>query len=91
MKKLEQLLKNDDDLPFKTNIEAESVTNLLRDIEQNGHLDQNVCNYVKQWIKFNTYLNMYEDDTCKKEDIKQYSLINEILETHHGQYHFKKK
>lgn len=62
MNDLQSLLKNyDDDLLFNPNIEAEAVTVMLRKMENDGTVNSDLVQYLKQWIRFHQFLNIYEE------------------------------
>lgn len=73
-----KLLKNhDNDLPYCCNVNEQRVLDILRDIEAQDGIDEDMRKYIEQWILFNKALNEYEIESylvwvaCIYSDIAQ--------------------
>ena len=79
MERLNSLLASEEDLPFATTVNEQSVYNALLELVANGQVIHSVSDRVRQWMRFNQSLNIYEDSEYQLWVCQLYSKIELLL------------
>lgn len=76
---LDELWKDPSDaLPFNPNINEELILQAVASLHSDKTLTSSTRNKVKQWIKFNKYINMYEDNDYKTWVYQIYAKLEQL-------------
>ena len=84
MEQLDEIWSDNDmeDLPFSTSVNEQLILDVMVKLDSENRITNDICLKVKQWIKFNTYINEISYDSTDEYKIwvhTVYSKLNNIL------------
>jgi hypothetical protein len=79
MEQFDSLMAPGEDLPFSATVNEQLVYNALQELSANDQITRQVCDKVRQWIRFNRSLNMYEESEYQLWVRQIYSKIEILL------------
>ena len=83
MQRLDALWSNaDDDLPFQSTVNEESILNAILESASHNEIDANLCTRTRQWIKFNRFMNAHEGEPYQTWVEQLYFEIEVLMRSH---------
>lgn len=80
MDALNTIWSTSEDLPFATNVNEEHILDIVKAMKMNQSLDADTVSKIRQWIRFNSYLNAQEEDPYRTWVATVYSQIEHVLQ-----------
>lgn len=85
-KKLDALWKDPDDVwPFNPNVNEQLILDAITELHSDTGIDSNTCDKIKQWIKFNKFINKDEDNEFQTFVYQIYSKIELLINTEYDE------